>query len=133
MINYFNAMLSKLQMMICGNRRILHLLRQCISSTVMDQNMLGKHLFSSFQTYSSVCESKKDVDIHSFTRILSLEVNENILKMNENNTILDKVVNWILKKNIKVHKVALDASSNFYLFTNHSETSLVNNHPNKQL
>ena len=114
MINYFNAMFSKLQMMTCGNRRILHLLRQCISSTVMDQNMLGKHLFSSFQTYSSVCESKKDVDIHSFTRILSLEVNENILKMNENNTILDKVVNWILKKDIKVYTVALDASSNYF-------------------
>merc|ERR1712156_622880 len=107
MLNDFNAMLSKLQMMTCGNRRILHLLRQCISSSMTDQNMLGKHRFSQFQPYSSVRESKKDVDIHSFTRILSLEVNENILKMNENKTISDKVVNWILKKNIKVYKVAL--------------------------
>ena len=70
----------------------------------------------SFQTCLS-CQApkkeRKDADDLVFVKIRTLELNKMIFKMKEDNTALDKVVNWILRKNIRVPVTSLNSSQKF--------------------
>ena len=70
----------------------------------------------SFQTcpsFQAPKKERKDADDLVFVKIRTLELNKMIFKMKEDNTALDKVVNWILRKNIRVPVTSLNSSQKF--------------------
>ena len=91
--------------------------------TTKSMTVINKgHHIRSFQTHSSLDGPKKEghiidvpkVDHTAFCKIRTLEVNKTIFNMKKEATSLDKVVHWILKKNIKVPDVSLNTSQKVF-------------------